>query len=339
MSSELFKKFSEELKTAREKKNITLQQISGKTKINIKFLESIELGNFDIIDEVYIRAFLREYAQIIDLDGLDILKKYEKCKSGVIEGDEVIPKQKEKDNITRKVEGKKDEKPEKNNLNEDIKATSGIEEKNDLENKDEEESSSKAEDGVYKPEIVESENTHKKEQIPTTVKEFDVIKMLYELKGKTVVIGSIVAGLFLIFIIVYFAFIKDSKPHIVSERPYEEVIEEQAQKYETKSNTSLKEKSFSIDSLSLVITATDTSWVRVVMDDSRVEEFILLPNLRKQLRAGKDFDILLGNSGGIGLFLNEESLNFIGRKGGVRNIIVDKNGYRAATTSESSRNE
>ena len=61
MSLEELKKFSNELKEHREKTGITLQQISQKTKIDIKFLKSIEESNFDILPEIYIKAFIKEY--------------------------------------------------------------------------------------------------------------------------------------------------------------------------------------------------------------------------------------------------------------------------------------
>ena len=46
MSSESLKKFSEELKTHREKNDVSLQQIHGRTRIDIKFLKAMEEGKF-----------------------------------------------------------------------------------------------------------------------------------------------------------------------------------------------------------------------------------------------------------------------------------------------------
>ena len=83
MSTESIKKFTEELKAHREKKEITLQQIHNQTRIDIKFLSAIEEGNFDIMPDVYIRAFVKEYAKAIELDSNDTLKKYEKAVKGI----------------------------------------------------------------------------------------------------------------------------------------------------------------------------------------------------------------------------------------------------------------
>lgn len=82
MSVEELKFFSEELKGSREKAGISLQQIAQKTKIDIKFLQAIEDSNFDILPEIYIRAFIKEYATCIDLNPNDVIQKYEIAKHG-----------------------------------------------------------------------------------------------------------------------------------------------------------------------------------------------------------------------------------------------------------------
>ena len=59
--------FSDELQKERVAKDISLADISKKTHINIKYLEAIEQGSFDILPQTYIRAFIREYALVIGL--------------------------------------------------------------------------------------------------------------------------------------------------------------------------------------------------------------------------------------------------------------------------------
>lgn len=58
----------EELKEIRLKKNISLKNISEKTKIRIDFLEKLEEGDFTIAPMPYIRAFIREYAEFVGVD-------------------------------------------------------------------------------------------------------------------------------------------------------------------------------------------------------------------------------------------------------------------------------
>jgi cytoskeletal protein RodZ len=61
----MFDKFAEELKTLRETKDLTLQQVAVKTKIDYKFLEAMESGDFEFLPELYVKAFLREYLRIL----------------------------------------------------------------------------------------------------------------------------------------------------------------------------------------------------------------------------------------------------------------------------------
>ncbi|MEG8946017.1 helix-turn-helix domain-containing protein [Rosettibacter firmus] len=83
MASEALKKFAEELKSLREEKGFTLQQISNHTKIDIKFLQMIEDGNFNFLPEIYVKAFIKEYAQTMDLDVNVIVEKYNSAKKEV----------------------------------------------------------------------------------------------------------------------------------------------------------------------------------------------------------------------------------------------------------------
>lgn len=69
--------FLDELKQAREAKNISLSEISASTLIDVKMLEAIERGNVKILPQTYIRAFLREYAGIVGLNPQDIMRKYD----------------------------------------------------------------------------------------------------------------------------------------------------------------------------------------------------------------------------------------------------------------------
>lgn len=83
--TESLKKFAKELKSFREAKDISLQYIANRTKIDIKFLQAIEEGNFDILPDLYMRAFIKEYAKEADFDVTEVLKKYDLARKGVTE--------------------------------------------------------------------------------------------------------------------------------------------------------------------------------------------------------------------------------------------------------------
>tara|TARA_Y100001958_G_scaffold155666_1_gene146754 strand:- start:109 stop:939 length:831 start_codon:yes stop_codon:yes gene_type:complete len=54
--------FYKELKDLRISKEISLEDLESKTKINVKYLEAIEQGDFDILPKPYLRLFIRAYA-------------------------------------------------------------------------------------------------------------------------------------------------------------------------------------------------------------------------------------------------------------------------------------
>lgn len=83
--NDALKKFAKELKSSREAKEISLNYIASRTKIDIRFLQAIEEGNFDLLPEIYIRAFIREYAQFSDIDAKETLKKFDLAKRGLLE--------------------------------------------------------------------------------------------------------------------------------------------------------------------------------------------------------------------------------------------------------------
>lgn len=85
MHSELLKKFAADLKAAREEKQISLNHIAAKTRIDLKYLTAIDNANFDVLPDLYVRAFIKEYAANIDLNPEETVKKYDMARSGKAE--------------------------------------------------------------------------------------------------------------------------------------------------------------------------------------------------------------------------------------------------------------
>jgi len=79
---ESLKNFGEELKKQREKVGITISDIYERTRIDKKYLEEMEKGNFGIMPDVYMRAFIRKYADAVDLNPNETIQKYEAACSG-----------------------------------------------------------------------------------------------------------------------------------------------------------------------------------------------------------------------------------------------------------------
>jgi transcriptional regulator with XRE-family HTH domain len=66
-----------ELKETRLQKGISLEDIYRETKIRTSFIQRMEEGDFSIVPEPFIRAFLREYAEVVGLDPNRVIEKYE----------------------------------------------------------------------------------------------------------------------------------------------------------------------------------------------------------------------------------------------------------------------
>jgi cytoskeletal protein RodZ len=65
------------LKQAREEKNITLEQLQGITKIQKRYLQNIEDGNYDALPGVfYARAFVKQYSEAVGLDPEQMFEEF-----------------------------------------------------------------------------------------------------------------------------------------------------------------------------------------------------------------------------------------------------------------------
>lgn len=67
--------FYTELKNLRQEQEIDLSEVANRTKINSKYLEALESGDFSFLPTVYVRLFLRAYALEIGSDPQDTLKQ------------------------------------------------------------------------------------------------------------------------------------------------------------------------------------------------------------------------------------------------------------------------
>lgn len=64
------------LKAIRTQKGLSLQQVSQRTRVQPKQLRAIETGNCKQLPEaVYVKGFLKQYAQALGLNGSDVAAK------------------------------------------------------------------------------------------------------------------------------------------------------------------------------------------------------------------------------------------------------------------------
>ena len=285
----MLKTFAERLKRTREKAGITLQRVSAKTRIDIKFLEAIERGDIDFLSEIYVKAFIKQYAKVIGLDEEETLQDFLTAREG-------------KDLTTD------EEKAVESN------ASDGSSEENKSDKSDN--GNRKAEPKTYS---FTDESALKKE-IVDEIKKPNTIKL-----AGGILIALIVIGLFYILINNKSdEIIVQEKPY---EEVLEQNSKRQINETDTlilEENQSVDSKE-----LALTITNTDSNdsaWVLIITDDVSKQDFILLPKASKTVEAKNNFQFTLGNSGVIKLVLNGEELEFNGRRGAIRYFKVDKDG-------------
>jgi cytoskeletal protein RodZ len=276
-------KLADELREQREKSQLSLQQLATKTRIDLKFLEAIEQGNFAFLPDLYVKAFIKQYAKTVGLDENLIIKKYEAAK----EGKEYNPNMPEPEILK--------EEPVKKESHQESKPKSAPAAKSYFENPLEK----KPEEG----------NKSNKQNLTLLI------------AGSVVVIA---------FILLYVFFFNKNDRIIVEETPIEEIVTQETQRYEAPAATHALPDSVvalaNMDSLSLTFFAKETSWVYIVLDNNRAEEFTLSPNYKFTVKALKDFKVTVGNSGGVSLQFNNQPVDFSGRSGSVRNFKLDKTG-------------
>jgi len=68
--------FGRELISARKFKGITLEQISDMTKIQLRYLEAMEAGHWDVLPQPYMEAFLKAYAEVVGMNVPKVMKMF-----------------------------------------------------------------------------------------------------------------------------------------------------------------------------------------------------------------------------------------------------------------------
>ncbi len=302
MPNELLKDFAEELKSIREEKSISIQQIAAKTKIDPKFLNAIEEADFEILPELYVRAFIKEYAQTLELNPNEIIAKYDKAKVGLPE---------------------KESEPDKQPAPEKEK----IESETEVETKQPEE---KNETQAEKPDSVEEPKPEPSAELksPASPKK----KLAFLLGGGISIIMAVA---------VYFVFFNNGHENIIVEKPYEEVLNEQSSRLKEPETVPAKKENMEAadDSLRLFIKAKDTVWLKVTADSSVTNEYLLSPNKSLLVKSLKKYRLVVGNAGGIDLELDDKPLQPIGKPGEVKTLLISRQGIQFLPNNLPSQDE
>lgn len=72
--------FGHILREARETKGLTLTEVQDHIRINVRFLDALERGDYEMLPTpVHVRGFLRNYARFLKLDPQPLVARYERA--------------------------------------------------------------------------------------------------------------------------------------------------------------------------------------------------------------------------------------------------------------------
>ncbi len=303
-------KFADELKSARQENGLTIQQVAAKSRIDLKFIEAMENGNFSFLPDIYVKAFIKDYANIVGLDPAVTLKKLEAAKAGKIFDE---PALKEKiSTVETAAEVKTEEKTEPEKPIEPLKTTSSFNS------------------------ILDDKQSAKNNSEPSNKN-----LMMGIFIAAVIIIAALI---YLIFFKTSDEIIVNENPsremidgnnqnrdRYIEETP---LVNSDSIQSDSLASSTIGATS---DSLSLNIKAADTSWVKILIDDKIEEEFILFPKSQKNITAGKNFKITFGKAKVVQLQLDDKSLSFKPQTD-VAYILVDKNGIQYLNKSQLLKN-
>lgn len=308
---------SEQLKKARIDKGLSLTKVSEDTKIRLHILEDIENGRLDTLPEIYMKSFIKELSKYykinIDTNINANLIPAEPISNTEISNDEsgfkIIPVSKK--NIAKKevIETPaKDIEPKKvENLSKPKKVITyddeNIETIKDV--KDFKKS--------VNPEVAVYAEQFKKRQKIQKVSRININNLIFFASiALIVIVGTAIA---------YFLLNKEEIPqtNVTPNHTKDDTVKVVAQ------NDNLLSYFQKNDSLLLRGVASDTAWIRLVIDDKRYVEDVLRTGDTKDWYAAEKFGVDVGNVGAITFYRNNELLPLFGRKGSVaKNIKITK---------------
>lgn len=101
----------DKLRSAREAKGLSIEDIEKATKIQSRYLTAIENDEFDKLPgDFYVRAFIRQYAQVVGLDGKELLSEYHQD----------VPESKPDEYVENSIDNKQEEVRETTNNKKDL---------------------------------------------------------------------------------------------------------------------------------------------------------------------------------------------------------------------------
>ena len=316
-----FEKLGYELKAARERKGLSIDDLYSATKINRGSLISIENGEFDFIEELYITAFLKSIAGAVGLFPDDIIKKYKLLKEGKpIEDSRPIE-------IHRPVTLL------------DVKTVEKQEEPKAQEVKPEPEEPIKKNNEVKQEQklSLDQEQKPEKEFVDATILQKDP-----EADSGSKIDGTFITGIVVVIAAIaaavwYFMFYQPSQIISNSSGDEQEIVAQEGPRYEvpaiTQDTNSVDSSGTLIsdpmlgDSLALEFKTEDRVWIRLIDVKKRdTTDFYVAKDDPKRVVTIDSIKIVAGNSSALDVFLEGKPVDFIKKPGKRATFVITRGG-------------
>eukprot|EP01107_Rhizomastix_libera_P005024 TRINITY_DN18215_c0_g1_i1.p1 TRINITY_DN18215_c0_g1~~TRINITY_DN18215_c0_g1_i1.p1 ORF type:complete len:345 (+),score=-36.57 TRINITY_DN18215_c0_g1_i1:77-1111(+) len=281
---------AKKLKSSRQGKGLSVEQVSAATKIRPHLIEAIEECDFSLMPFVYMKSFIITYAEYLNIPYSD--------------SDLVAPGKKSKKNSDEN-----NDKKEKKQVNFDengIELSEPIKEQN-----------IKKEDGKRKKTILTSKISTDSTDYSEIFKNKKIKSGIHPGLVHYLIYGGVAL---LLILILYFVFLYDSGN---SRADY-------GKTNSGKSDTVVADNGLlnyfkQSDSLTLVARAFDTAWVKLDIDGKESDEIVLHKGMEKKWSASNYFVLSQGSIGAVEFYRNGEKLPLFGKQGSVaKNIKITK---------------
>lgn len=266
---------------AREKLGKSFEDIFQETKINPEYLKKIEEGQFDFLPRPYVVAYLKTFANKVELDGQALVDQWLEAEKAHLQAAE------------------------------DDQAEAPVGEQ-------------RAADIV--PELKQSKTS-------PPVRRFS-----------REILGGV--GLVLGVLLLLYYFSQNNQPsssqqaaeietqqESVQEIPIQAMVAESEKRVQQALIPPVPENDPASAStagrpgdLLLKVEATENVWMKIVIDGVDESEYTFRPGNRYQWDGSHEFRLIIGNAGGVRLYLNGRDLGEIGESGQVARLTIDKNG-------------
>lgn len=298
----MLKQFGEDLKKLRELRGVTLAEISANTRINVKFLENLEEGNFEFQPQTYIRSFIKEFARCIGESEKIMLNEYDKARAGFY--------------TRRKFGDETEDKPDEKSLPTVVSKPE------------------KKEEPVYKEEIKQSISVNKpfKDYDDNSLSKKELSDRSWTQKILLILLILVVsAGVF--YLVKYLNDTGENKNTNVKPKTFSEISEDYESKHsKTKISDSIRAadslKSLQSDSLSLIVKVSKDTRVKVYVDERKIIEEDLKGKDSLLIRAKEQFRFSSNSNQSVELYLNGRYLKKPASltSSSIKNLVINKDG-------------